>query len=84
MPVNKTSYTELVNKIIDSQEYIIGPLALDISKGITNIDKPDKNTVENLVLEYQKLFGQASVETCKDALRSIDLTGLALPSILTD
>ena len=77
-------YKDIFEAIVFAQQSIIGPLALEVSSNVTNIDKPDKNTVENLVLEYQKLFGQASVETCKDALRSIDLTGLDLPSILTD
>lgn len=79
-------YKKIINAIIVSQEKVVGyQIANEIAETISsNKDKPDKSTVENLVLEYQKLFGQASVETCKDALRSIDLTGLDLPSILTD
>ena len=79
-------YKKIINAIIGSQEKVVGyQIANEIAETISsNKDKPDKSTVENLVLEYQKLFGQASVETCKDALRNIDLTGLDLPSILTD
>ncbi|OGK34930.1 hypothetical protein A3F60_04790 [Candidatus Roizmanbacteria bacterium RIFCSPHIGHO2_12_FULL_39_8] len=70
-------FAELAEKIIKEQENIIGPLALEQAKKVPGI-KVDGSThtislignkttvLENLVKQYEALFGQASVELCKD------------------
>lgn len=76
------AYSEIVKKIIAEQEHVIGPLALEQAgkvKGLT-VDWPKKEVkfqgdkkeiLGNLVKQYEALFGQASVQVCKDAARSI-------------
>lgn len=70
-------FTELTEKIIKEQEAIIGPMALEQAEKVPGI-KVDGSThtislvgnktiiLENLVKQYEALFGQASVELCKD------------------
>jgi hypothetical protein len=75
-------YEELTEKIIKEQENVIGPIALEQAKkvsGLTiNWDKHEviisgneKDILEQLVNNYKHLFGQASVEVCKDAVKNI-------------
>ncbi|OGG15736.1 hypothetical protein A3D77_01785 [Candidatus Gottesmanbacteria bacterium RIFCSPHIGHO2_02_FULL_39_11] len=74
-------YSQAISQIIKQQELIIGPLALNQAKGISGLDiisdsdikiKGDgKAVLENLVKQYARLFGQASVEVCKDAVKEI-------------
>ena len=74
-------YSQAISQIIKQQELIIGPLALNHAKGISGLDiisdsdikiKGDgKAVLENLVKQYARLFGQASVEVCKDAVKEI-------------
>ncbi len=69
----------LAKKIIEEQETIIGPIALEQAGKVEGIklnwqthevslagDK--KNILQNLVKQYEGLFGQASVEVCKEAV----------------
>ena len=75
-------YARLVEKIIQEQEKIIGPVALEQARkvpGLTvDLQKHDiqfqgrgKDILEKLVEQYRILFGQAAVEMCKDAVRGI-------------
>ena len=74
-------YSQAISQIIKQQELIIGPLALNQAKVISGLDiisdsdikiKGDgKAVLENLVKQYARLFGQASVEVCKDAVKEI-------------
>lgn len=75
-------FGKLVEKIIAQQETIIGPVALEQAKKVVglNINWPKHEVtiegnktdiVEKLVEQYQGLFGQASVEACKEAVRGI-------------
>ena len=86
-------YKLLVDQIIKHQESIIGPIALvEASKvnGIKTqgreitIEGDGKIVLQHLVEQYQTLFGQASVEACKDALRPLlpKMKGVDLPQIL--
>ena len=72
--------SQIVNKIIKDQELIIGPLAweqakkvtgltIDIAKHEVAIEGDTKDVLEKLVAQYEKLFGQASREVCRDAVR---------------
>jgi hypothetical protein len=77
-----TLYSQLVAKIISAQEAIVGPVAKEIAGKVTGIDNPNKQVLENLVKEYSGLFGQASIETCKDAIKDIVNPSVDLPEIL--
>lgn len=70
-------YSEIISHIIKEQEAIIGPIALEQAKkvsGLTVKSEEDievtgtiKDVLNALVNQYAKLFGQASVEVCKEA-----------------
>jgi len=75
-------FAQIAEKIIKEQETIIGPVALEQARkvsGLTiNWDKHEvklegdkKEIVEKLVEQYEYLFGQASVEVCKDAAKGL-------------
>jgi hypothetical protein len=59
-------YSKAAEKIIKEQENIIGPL-----KDHTVKFTGDKvHALESLVEQYRQLFGQTSVEVCKEATRA--------------
>lgn len=70
-------YNQAVSRIIKEQQSIIGPVALEMAKKVTglnvggdnqvNLTGNKKEVVANLINQYKKLFGQASVEVCKEA-----------------
>ena len=75
-------FGQLAEKIIEEQEHIIGPIALEQARKVHGLkvdwDKHDiqlegnkTDVVEKLVEQYKDLFGQASVEACKEAVRGI-------------
>lgn len=80
--LSKTDLSTVVKVIVDRQQSIIGPLAIEqankveglhVSNDLGTIDVEGDNNVilENLVKKYETLFGQASVEVCKDAVREV-------------
>lgn len=77
-------YKRLVDTIINAQVAIIGPIATEISSKVDGINNPSKEILEALVKQYEMLFGQASVETCKDAIKDIVMENndIDLPEIL--
>jgi hypothetical protein len=87
-------YEQVAEKIIKEQESIIGPLAVEQAKRVEGIEvntdshvsfKGDKITALNsLVKQYRQLFGQTSVEVCKDAAHSLlaKLPPQEVPSLL--
>lgn len=70
-----------VSRIIKEQQSIIGPVALDQAKKVAGlqvggvddvkITGNKKEVLEGLVNQYAKLFGQASVEVCKEAFSPV-------------
>jgi hypothetical protein len=78
-----TTYTasDLAVKIIHEQETIIGPLAWSVAKHVSGmtiqskdrvtIAKSGSTVLEALVKKYEKLFGPASREVCRDAVRTM-------------
>lgn len=73
---------ELVRKIIKEQEAIIGPLAWEQAEKVTGLrvniatkevtlEGDSKQVLESLVTQYEHLFGPASREVCRDAVRSL-------------
>lgn len=86
----------IASKIIREQERIIGPLAwteagkvqglniVDTVRGEVSIKGNPKEVVDRLVSRYERLFGRASHEVCKDAARGIiaELPPTDVPSSL--
>jgi len=75
-------FGQIVEKIIKEQEDIIGPIALeqakkvdglkvDWEKHVISVTGDKKAVLEKLVAQYEHLFGKASVEVCKDAVKRI-------------
>lgn len=67
---------QAASKIIKEQQAIIGPIALDQAKKVNGlaiagddvkITGNKKQVLENLVRQFEKLFGQASIQVCRDA-----------------
>ena len=74
-------FGQIAEQIIREQEKIIGPIALeqarkvqglsvDMQKQEVKFEGDQKQIIESLIKQYERLFGQASVEVCKDAARS--------------
>lgn len=70
-------YAQIVRKIIEEQEQIIGPIAVEQAKRVAHISinwpkhevkisGDGQIAVDHLVQQYEHLFGQLSIEVCKD------------------
>ena len=87
-------YSLAASQIIKQQQAIIGPLALDQAHKVPGLKFSNSDTVEilgdakgileNLVKQYEQLFGQASIEVCKDAIKEVKppIPQSELPAIL--
>jgi len=75
-------FAQIAEKIIKEQETIIGPVALEQARKVAGLiinwekhevvlEGDKKEIVEKLVEQYEYLFGQASVEVCKDAVKNL-------------
>ncbi len=75
-------YNIIARRIIEEQESIIGPVALEQARKVeglklnwvnhdVNIEGNGTDVIEKLIEQYQYLFGQASVEACKKAVSSV-------------
>ncbi len=73
---------DIAEKIIQEQALVIGPLAWSEARKVdglnvdanssVRISRPDpKAAVDGLVARYERLFGKASREVCKDAAASL-------------
>ena len=74
------TYNSVAFAIVQQQEHLIGPLAWSEAKKVTGLEikgesieiRGDaKAVLEALVNQYSSLFGKASVEACKDAIRGM-------------
>ena len=75
-------FDQMAEKIIEQQEAIIGPVAVDQAKLVSelkinwlqhNVDisgNPQK-AIDDLVARFKELFGQMAVETCKQAVSNL-------------
>lgn len=72
-------YSQLAVNIITHQESIIGPVAIEQAKSVSGLKLDwgkkevaitgDKaKVIDKLVDQYKTLFGQISVEVCKEAV----------------
>lgn len=87
------TFEKMAEKIIREQESIIGPVALEQAKKVPGLQVDwqkhevalagdEKAIIEKLVEQYQHLFGQTSVEVCKDAIRNLQVPPDNLPALL--
>jgi len=76
--------SKIAIRIIKEQESVIGPLAWDEARKVQGIHIIDQKKgqihlqngdvraiVDKLVAQYEKLFGKASREVCKDAVQDL-------------
>ncbi|HSA83688.1 MAG TPA: hypothetical protein VLF20_02265 [Patescibacteria group bacterium] len=87
-------FSQLAEKIIKEQEVIIGPVALEQARKVSGLEVNDTGTIKingngktvltDLVKQYAKLFGQTSIEVCREAVREVKtkLSKEDLPAIL--
>ncbi len=87
-------YSQIVSQIIKDQEAIIGPIAIEQARKVSGLDVVTKDSVKisgnakdvltHLVEQYAKLFGRASIEVCKEAVKvtKLQLPQDTLPEIL--
>lgn len=77
-----TIESQLVQQIIKGQELVIGPLAweeagkvtglrIDVASHEVQVTGNSREVLEKLVAQYERLFGQASREVCRDAVRPL-------------
>lgn len=89
------STSQIVNKIILEQELVIGPLAwneatkvsglrVDVKTHHVDLYGDPKEVLGRLVSQYERLFGLASREVCRDAVRPLiaQIPEDQLPSVL--
>lgn len=87
--------TQLIKAIVEHQMEIVGPLAIEQANKVSGIQVSGDlqsvsvsgeviDTLKKLVDQYEELFGQASVEVCKDAIKEIlpQLSQRDLPDFL--
>ncbi|HSX25155.1 MAG TPA: hypothetical protein VLG69_04285 [Candidatus Andersenbacteria bacterium] len=74
--------SKLADKIIQEQAVIMGPIAWEQAKKVSglrinvqdhevDIEGDARDVLERLVAQYEKLFGLASREVCRDAVRPL-------------
>jgi hypothetical protein len=93
--MNPKPFNEMIIKIITEQENIIGSLAVEQAKKVNglNVDWPnhqitvngnEKIIIDSLIKQYEKIFGQASIQICKEVASSYlgKLSSNEIPTIL--
>ena len=76
------TFLQIPLRIIREQELIIGPLAWDEATKVVglNIDRSHdsiafdgdkKEVINRLVAQYERIFGKASHEVCKEAVQDL-------------
>lgn len=89
------TFLSMAIRIIKEQELIIGPVAWDEAKKVKGIEftSNQKNlklsgdgefVINGLVKQYSRLFGRASEEVCKEAVKDLlaDLPANKVPASL--
>ena len=75
-------FPQIAIRIIKEQEFVVGPLAWDEASKVAglSIDKlhnsisfsgDEKDVVNRLVAQYERLFGKASHEVCREAVQDL-------------
>lgn len=86
---------QLITRIIEEQALIIGPVAweeaskvnglkVDSTAHQVQLEGNSKEVLEKLVAQYEHLFGRASREVCRDAVRPLlaHISDNEIPAIL--
>jgi hypothetical protein len=87
---------QIADKIIEEQERVMGPLAwveaskvpgLEVNaaeRAVTIKGGDPMETIDKLVAQYERLFGRASREVCREAVAGMlaDLPSAQIPSSL--
>lgn len=89
-------FAQTVEKIVKAQEDIVGPVAVEQAKKVNGLSIDwarreikvtgnKKAVLEDLVAQYGHLFGRASIEVCKEAVKGhlADLPKDQIPSSLS-
>lgn len=77
-----STVVDLANQIIREQENIIGPVAWEEAQKVqglkvnvqnheVHVEGNPRDTLEGLVSRYERIFGRASREVCRDAVRQL-------------
>jgi len=78
--MTENAYNMLAGRIIKQQEMVVGSLAWVEANKVSGISAKDhaveiagdgKKVLADLVAQYEKLFGQASIQVCRDALKPV-------------
>ncbi len=75
-------FPQIATRIIKEQELVIGPLAwdeagkvagltIDQSHNSVALSGDSKDIIDRLVAQYERIFGKASHEVCRDAVQNI-------------
>lgn len=90
-------FGQIATKIIREQELIIGPIAWEEAQQVEGLNvtiatrevsftvgAKQEEVIDRLVKRYEGLFGRASVEVCRDAVRDLIIGTPAdqIPSLL--
>lgn len=94
--MDTANQTLVVRSIVSDQVSIIGPMAIDeanrvnglhVSSDLSSISSSGdfKNILSDLVKRYEQLFGQASIEACRESIKKIlpIVNAREIPSFLT-
>ena len=91
-----TIFAQIASRIIKEQELIIGPLAwheakkvaglsvMNESAGEVSLNGDETDILNRLVAQYERLFGRASHEVCREAAITLiaDLPPTQVPASL--
>ncbi len=78
-----STLNHIAERIIKEQEFIIGPLAWSEAKKVSGLQvdearkvvtlagSDEKVVIDALVAQYERLFGRASHEACRDAVATL-------------
>ena len=90
-------FPSIASKIIREQEFIIGSLAWDEARNVEGLkivdqkkgevsleDADSKNIIDALVMRYERIFGHASHEVCRESVRGLiaEMSKEEIPSSL--
>lgn len=92
---NTPVYNQIALRIVEAQESIIGPIALERAQHVAGLRlDPSTSTVaivgdpaiviDELIGQYKEIFGQISVDVCRDATSKlvVKLPQELIPSLL--
>lgn len=93
--MNNSDLVTLVKAIVSGQKQIIGPMAVEQankvpgirvaqSLDIVDVSGESEQILKSLIRQYEQLFGQASVEACKDSVKKVlpSISSTKLPEFL--